>query len=121
MIKLIEPTIYIRLREADQELFEEIQEEAVSDYRNKMVSEVKRFEGKDPEDLPCNIIIDTKFLESIEDNELAGCLGGFKLFAKKGRIVCSQTLDDRIDLAFGVAVPLIRFKLFPSMRKAEKA
>jgi len=119
LIKLIEPTVYIRLREADVELFEEIKDEAVSEYREMMVSQVKRFEGKDPEELPCNIIVDTKFLESIEDNEQAGCLGGFKMFAKKGRIVCSQTLDDRIDLAFGVAVPAIRYKLFPSMRKAE--
>lgn len=84
-----------------------------------MVTQVKRFAGKEPEDLPCNIIIDTKYLESIEDNEAAGVLGGFKMFAKKGRIVCSQILDDRIDLAFGVTIPAIRYKLFPSMRKAE--
>ena len=117
MIKLIEPTVYIRLREADQSLFEEIQEEAVAEYKEMMVTQVKRFEGKEADDLPCNIIIDTKFLESIEDNEQTGCLGGFKMFAKKGRIVCSQTLDDRIDLAFAVTVPAIRYKLFPSMRK----
>ena len=54
-----------------------------------IVSQVKRFEGKAPEDIPCKIIIDGKFLESIEDNENTGCIGGFKMFAKKGRIVCS--------------------------------
>ena len=120
MIKLIEGTIYIRCREADKGLIEDIQDEAISTYREMMVSQVKRFEGKAAEDLPCNIIIDTRFLESIEDNEASGCLGGFKLFAKKGRIVCSQTLDDRIDLCFQAAIPAIRHMLFPSMRAAPK-
>ena len=64
------------------------------------MTEVKRFEGKDPSSIPCKIIMDTKYLESIEDNEASGKLGGMTLFAKKGRIVCSQTLDDRIDLVF---------------------
>jgi hypothetical protein len=54
-----------------------------------IVSQVKRFEGKSAEDIPCKIVIDSKYLESIEDNEASGSLGGFKLFAKKGRIVCS--------------------------------
>jgi len=54
-----------------------------------VVSQVKRFKGTNPNYIPCNIIIDDKYLESIEDNQNSGCLGGFKLFAKKGRIVCS--------------------------------
>ena len=85
----MEGQIFIRCREADLDIIKEVQDEAVQQYREMIVSQVKRFEGKAPEDIPCNIIIDTKFLESIEDNEATGCLGGFKLFAKKGRIVCS--------------------------------
>lgn len=54
---------------------------------------------KDPSQIPCTIKYDTKYLPSIEDNE-QGCIGGFKMFAKKGRIVCSQTVEDRIDLGF---------------------
>ena len=115
----MEGQIFIRCREADVEMIQEVQDEAVQQYREMIVSQVKRFEGKDPEDIPCNIIIDSKYLESIEDNEASGCLGGFKLYAKKGRIVCSQTLDDRIDLCFQAAIPAIRYMLFPSMRKAE--
>jgi len=43
-----------------------------------------------PEDIPCKLIYDEKqYIDSIEDNEATGSLGGFKLFAKKGRIVCS--------------------------------
>ena len=85
----MEGQIFIRCRESDRAMFEEIQDEAVQTYREMIVSQVLRFQGKAPEDIPCNIIIDAKYLESIEDNENTGCLGGFKLYAKKGRIVCS--------------------------------
>ena len=100
LVKLMEGQVYIRCREADVDLIKSVQDDAVQQYREMIVSQVIRFKDKSPEDIPCNIIIDTKYLESIEDNELTGCLGGFKLFAKKGRIVCSQTIDDRIDLCF---------------------
>jgi len=96
----MEGQVFIRCREADKDIIESVKDEAIQQYREMIVSQVKRFEGKSPEDIPCNIIIDGKYLESIEDNETSGCLGGFKLFAKKGRIVCSQTIDDRIDLCF---------------------
>lgn len=43
------------------------------------------------------------------------------LFARKNRIVCSQTLDDRMALVFAQAIPLMRVTLFPSLRKPEKA
>lgn len=43
-----------------------------------------------------------------------------KLFAKKGRIVCSQTIDDRIELCFQAAIPTIRHMLFPSMRRTKE-
>ena len=114
----MEGTVYIRCREADVGLIEEIQDDAISQYREMIVSQVKRFEGKSPEDIPCQIIIDSKYLESIEDNEVTGCIGGFKMFAKKGRIVLSQTLDDRIELGFQAAIPSIRYMLFPSMRSS---
>lgn len=85
-----------------------------------MIAEVKRFEGMNPNDLPCNIIIDKTYLESVEDNEQAGIIGGFKMYAKKGKIVCSQTIDDRIDLCFQAAIPAIRHMLFPSMNKKQE-
>ena len=100
-------------------MIEEIQDEAIAEYRKMVVEQVKKFEGMSPEDIPCTIIMDKKYLESIEDND-TGSLGGFKLFAKKGRIVCSQTIDDRIDLCFQAAIPAIRYMLFPSMRRPEK-
>ena len=120
LIKLMEGNIFVRCRESDVAVIESIKDEAIAEYKNLVVTQVKRFEGKDPNDIPCNIIIDGKRLESIEDNELTGSVGGFKLYAKKGRIVCSQTIDDRIELVFGSAIPAIRHELFPSMRRPER-
>ena len=86
-----------------------------------IIEQVVRFRGKSTDDIPCKVKIDDKnFLESVEDNETSGSYGGFKMFAKKGRIVLSQTIDDRIDLCFQAAIPAIRYMLFPTMRKQEK-
>ena len=54
-----------------------------------IVTQVLRFKGKSPDEIPCTIVIDKRYLENIDDNETTGCIGGFKLFAKKGRIVLS--------------------------------
>ena len=112
----MEGQIFIRCREEDVSIIESIKDEAVDAYKNMIINEVVKFKGKSVSDIPCNIVIDSKYLESIENNEATGSLGGFKMFAKKGRIVCSQTIDDRIDLCFQAAIPAIRYMLFPSMR-----
>ena len=54
-----------------------------------IVSQVKAFSGKSADDIKCKIVIDGKHLDDIDDNEQTGIIGGFKLYAKKGRIVCS--------------------------------
>lgn len=96
----MEGQIFIRCREEDVDLIKSVQDDAIKTYKNMIIKEVVRFKGKSAADIPCNIVIDTKYLESIKKNETSGSLGGFKMFAKKGRIVCSQTIDDRIDLCF---------------------
>jgi len=115
----MESTVIIRCRKEDHEVLESVLEDATKTYKEMIVNEVVRFKGKSANDIPCKITIDGKYLESITDNEASGSIGGFKLYAKKGRIVCSQTIDDRIDLCFQAAVPAIRHMLFPSMRAPE--
>lgn len=100
LIKMMEAKLYIRCRESDKSLIESVKKAAIDRYTNLVVKEVKRFKGKSASEIPCEIIIDGTYLESIEDNPTAGIIGGFKLYAKKGRIVCSQTIDDRIELCF---------------------
>ena len=121
LIKMMEATIVIRCREADKDLIQDIVDESIDTYKNMIIEQVVRFRGKSADDIPCKVKIDDKnFLESVEDNETSGSYGGFKMFAKKGRIVLSQTIDDRIDLCFQAAIPAIRYMLFPTMRKQEK-
>ena len=95
-----EATIYIRCRKEDVSVIESVKGSAIKKYQALIVKEVKRFQHLKPTDIPCNIIIDQKYLDSVEDNAVSGVIGGFKIFAKQGRIVCSQTIDDRIDLCF---------------------
>ena len=85
----MEGQIFIRCRKEDKAIIESVTEEAVQAYKEMIISQVVKFKGKSPDDIPCNIIIDGKFLESVEENAASGSIGGFKLYAKKGRIVCS--------------------------------
>ena len=82
-----------------------------------MLAQVKALEGKD--DIPCVVTIDEKnFLpEYNPENPTQSCLGGFVIYAKKNRIVCSQTLDDRLAMTYQQAIPQMRAILFPSLAK----
>lgn len=89
LIKLMESTVVIRCREQDVPLIEAVMDDAVSEYKQMIVDQVKMFKDKSPDDIPCNLSIDTShYLTSIDDDE-AGSLGGFKLLAKRGKIVLS--------------------------------
>ena len=76
-------------------------------------------EGKD--DIPCTVTIEEdpkkRLPEYNEADPTNSCLGGFVMYCKKNRIVCSQTLDDRINLVYQQAIPEMRAALFPSMVK----
>jgi vacuolar-type H+-ATPase subunit E/Vma4 len=45
------------------------------------------------------------------------CMGGIMLHARKGRIVCKNTLDERLQLVYQEAIPDIRRMLFPCFKK----
>lgn len=86
-----------------------------------MLAKVKAFEGK--KDIPCKVSVDEEnFLpEWNPDEPQRSCLGGFIMYAKKNRIVCSQTLDDRMGLVHAQAIPAIRSSLFPSLVRKHTA
>jgi V-type H+-transporting ATPase subunit E len=89
LIKMMEGTLYIRCRKDDEKIIEQVQGNATKRYRELIVKEVKRFQDMKPDEIPCTLIIDKTYLDSVEDNETTGIIGGFKMYAKKGRIVCS--------------------------------
>ena len=85
-----------------------------------MLSQVAALEGKD--DIPCVVIVDdNNFLpEYNAQDPTNSCLGGFVMYARKNRIVCSQTLDDRLAMTFQQSIPAMRATLFPSLTKKAK-
>ena len=78
-----------------------------------MKKEVKVFKDRE---VPCKVEHDkTKYLPEYNEQEgVDSCMGGFLTHARKGRIVCSNTLDDRLALCYQEAIPDIRRLLFPS-------
>lgn len=120
LIKLIEPKITLRCRQRDSDLLNSVVDEAVSEYKEAMLSQVVALEGKD--DIPCVVTVDDKnFLPDYNESDPThSCLGGFVMFAKKNRIVCSQKLDDRLGLTFQLSIPEMRASLFPSLSSKNK-
>lgn len=92
-------------------------DDAVAAYKEKMLSEVKALEGKS--DIPCVVTIDDqRFLPEFNSADPTNsCLGGFVMYARKNRIVCSQTLDDRLEMTFQQSIPEMRASLFPCLTK----
>ncbi len=117
LIKLIEPKITLRCRQSDVDVLQSVVDDAISEYKKSMLSQVVALEGKD--DIPCAVTIDSdKFLpEFNESDPTNSCLGGFVMYARKNRIVCSQTLDDRLKMTFQQSIPMMRAALFPSLAK----
>lgn len=105
LIKLIEPKVTLRCRQSDVGLMSGVIDDAVAEYKEAMLSQVKALEGKD--DIPCVVTVDDKnFLpEFNSDDPTNSCLGGFVMYARKNRIVCSQKLDDRLALTFQQSIP----------------
>ena len=119
LIKLIEPEIMLKVRKSDLGKVKKAIPGAIEVYKQMMLKEVKALTGKS--DIPCRVEIDERnFLpEWNEQDPENSCLGGFVIYARENRIVCSQTLDDRMELVFAQAVPVIRHDLFPSLRKRQ--
>ena len=119
LIKLMEGEVFIRCRKSDLALVREVYQEAGEEYKKLMKREVKFFKDRDVP-LKLNLEADKHLPEYSETEGAASCMGGIMLHAKKGRIVCSNTLDERLQLVYQEAIPDIRAKLFPCFENAKK-
>ena len=117
LIKLIEAKVTLRCRQSDVDVLSSIVDEAVQEYKTSMLEQVAALEGKD--DIPCVVTVDdAHFLPEFNAQDPTNsCLGGFVMYARKNRIVCSQTLDDRLAMTFQQSIPAMRASLFPSLTK----
>ena len=107
MIKLLEPSLKIMCREED---VSDIQG-SLSELQTKFTEFMKE---KTERDYECTLeVIDAKFLTDDVD---MGC-GGVILYTANERIVCPNTLFNRLNLAFEEFLPQIRQTLFPDIKK----
>ena len=112
----MEPEVNVRCRKTDYDVVKTIVEAAATDYKKLMKEQVKAFANRE---VPCKVNLDEgRHLPEYDETEGAeSCMGGIVLHCKKGRIVCSNTLDDRLQLVYQESVPEVRRILFPSFKK----
>jgi len=102
--RLEEPEVEIRARDEDKEIVEEAIPIAVAQFEkltNKRI--IASYDYKHP--LPPSPAL-------AGAKALVTCAGGVIIGTKGGRIICNNTLDVRLQLAFEAAVPAIRATLF---------
>lgn len=107
LVKLNEKFVVLVVRKEDVSVVEGVVKGAVSDY----IGLIKEATG---EDVTCDVTVNKKvFLPPAPKGDGArSCAGGLKLTAARGRIVCDNTLDSRLQVAFQNLMPTIRSSLF---------
>ncbi|KAL6177356.1 hypothetical protein ACLB2K_048882 [Fragaria x ananassa] len=104
LLRLKEPAVLLRCRKDDVHLVESILEAAAQEYAEKR-------DVHAPE-----IIVDhTVYLPPAPTHlnpHVNSCSGGVVLASRDGKIVCENTLDARLDVAFRKKLPEIRRRLF---------
>lgn len=103
LLRLKEPAVILRCREADCWLVQSILEEAREEYANKAKIHT-----------PQIFVDEETYLPPAPDANTVGhsCAGGVVLASKDGKIVCENTLDARLNVVFGQKLPEIRKLLF---------
>jgi len=102
LLKLAEPKVQVICRKQDKQLLEKVLKLAIEEYT--------KISGK-----TCEVHLDNDtFLPAGADKggEGEACSGGVVLSTPDGRIICSNTLDARLSMAFEQNLPAIRTKLF---------
>lgn len=109
LIRLQEDKVTVRVRKCDVAAAEKVLAEAEKLYK-KAVSDATG--GFVPDLAP--LTIDSQFLPPAHsaDNNDDYCSGGIVLVARRGKILCKNTLDARLDIAFNKLTPSLRGMLF---------
>jgi len=103
LLKLQEPKVELVCRREDKQLVESVLHEAIEEYKKKshktveVTIENKTYLPSGPEKV---------------DKEGEICSGGVVLSTNDGKIICSNTLDARLSMAFEQNLPAIRTALY---------
>ena len=107
-IKLLDQEVVVRCRQEDENLVQQVLDEAKAQFQEIMERET----GK-TYTLSVKLDADTYLPPAPEpDSHNPSCSGGVILMSHNGKIRCQNTLDDRLDLTFSSTLPLIRKMLF---------
>ncbi|KAG8476511.1 hypothetical protein CXB51_033472 [Gossypium anomalum] len=103
LVRLKEPAVLLRCRKDDVPLVESVLDSAKEEYASKVNVH------------PPEIFIDNVHLPPAPSHHNAHgpfCSGGVVIASRDGKIVCENTLDARLDVAFNKKLPEIRKWLF---------
>jgi len=107
MIKLLEENVELKVREEEVPMVKRMLESCQDEFSVIMLRETTR-------EYSCRLsVVEDQFLTS----ENGGRCGGVVLYAHNRRIVCSNTLEDRLNQIFESELPMIRKGLFPKAAK----
>ena len=95
MIKLLEDQVQLKVREEEVDLVKGMLSDCETKFSEIMMQETTR------EYTTTLTVLEDKFLTQDE----GGLCGGVILYAHQGRIVCPNTLEDRLKLVFEQELP----------------
>jgi len=108
LIKLNEAHLEVQCREIDVRTVERVLEPAAREYE-KMIQETCG------EKVSVQVTLSRKMLPGPDIGDgTPSCAGGVKICAREGKIVCDNTINSRLDIAFADLMPVIRSMLFKS-------
>ena len=98
MIKLLEKKLLVMCRKEDLSLVKDLKGECEKEFSEIMMRETN-------EEYNCHLeVLNSEFLNDVSGGEC----GGIILMNESRRIVCQNTLRERLDLVFEELLPVIR-------------
>jgi len=115
LVTIGEQRVVLQCRQEDVSAVKKEVDPAIKAYQNF----IQQYTGVVPK---CTVDFSNESLPPgpVKGRNAASCCGGVVLTARNGQIVCNNTLDARLDLAFRGLVPQIRAILFGVRERAQQ-
>ena len=120
-MKMDEPLVTVRCRKADASAVRGLLAQAQRQVNGKRAA-LKQQDASKGQGLTTTFDVSIKMADGpkavLPAEGPFACSGGVVLVARGGRIVCDNTLDERLNLAFQGLLPVVNHTLFPEDVKA---
>lgn len=107
LLRIQEQTVVIRCKQSDLAKVKKVLPEAVTEYTKMMTDAGHRVQP--------HVSVDETAENFLGEKQ---CSGGVVITALGGKIVCDNTLDARLQIAYTQQLPVIRQRLFPDAKPA---